>query len=340
VPVLVVAGTPEEIGTQMGVLAIKPAVAGVALVDQFLKEQGLAPFKPLLARVGDKLLAACPDEYRRELEAAAKAGGVERDLLVIGNMFHDIRKAFGCAGLMVSPARSLSGEALMGRNLDYRLVPGMQAYSLVIVYRPNGKKPFAVVSFPGALLLGCAMSAMNADGLVLGTNDVSAAADRSPLVDLKNTPTAVLARRVLEECATIAEAETLLKAHKPASRSIFVLCDRQGGGVIEATPRTIARRPPEAGLCVATNCFRSKELGGADSCPRALALSQAARHPKLGVPDVARLLNEAHQGSWTTHALVFEPGPLKVHVALGDGFRSATELPFTEIDLQKWLSQR
>src|SRR5438270_1720965 len=142
VPVLVVAGTPEEIGTQMGVLAIKPAVAGVALVDQFLKEQGLAPFKPLLARVGVKLLAACPDEYRRELEAAAKAGGVERDLLVIGNMFHDIRKAFGCAGLMVSPARSLSGEALMGRNLDYRLVPGMQAYSLVIVYRPNGKKPF------------------------------------------------------------------------------------------------------------------------------------------------------------------------------------------------------
>jgi hypothetical protein len=337
VPVLVVAGTPEEIGEQMGVLAIKPAAAGLRLVEQFLREQGLARFKPLLASVGNNLLARCPEQYRRELDAAARASGVDRDLMVIGNTFHDIRKVFGCAALMVAPERSATGGALMGRNLDYRLVPGMQAYSLVIVYRPDGKKPFAVVSFPGALLLGCAMSAMNADGLVFGTNDVHAAADGSPLVELKNMPTAVLARRILEECSTIAEAEKLTQANKPASRSIMVLCDREGGGVLEATPKTVAHRGVTHGLCVATNHFRTKKLCLTDDCPRATALARAEQRAKLGVADIAQLLGEAHQGSWTSHSLVFEPSCLKVHVALGDGTKSATEFAYQEIDLGKLL---
>src|SRR5205823_4556088 len=106
-------GTPEEIGEQMGILALKPAAGGLGLMEQFLKEQGLAPFRPLLARLGDSLLARCPEAYRRELDAAAKASGIDRDLLVIGNTFHDIRRAFGCAALMVAPARSTTGGPLM-----------------------------------------------------------------------------------------------------------------------------------------------------------------------------------------------------------------------------------
>src|SRR5437867_3529370 len=85
IPVLLVAGTPEEMGAQMGVLAIKPAAKGIALLDQFLRNEGLSRYKPLLAGIGEKLLARCPVEYRRELDAAVKASGVDRRLLVIGN---------------------------------------------------------------------------------------------------------------------------------------------------------------------------------------------------------------------------------------------------------------
>src|SRR5438132_1861380 len=82
-------------------------------------------------------------------------------------------------------------------------------------------RPFTVVSFPGAIVIGCAMSAMNADGLILGQNDVGQAANGSPALDLRNTPTAVLTRRILEGCSTLEEARKLLNANKPASRSIF-----------------------------------------------------------------------------------------------------------------------
>ncbi len=58
---------------------------------------------------------------------------------------------------------------------------------------------------------------------------------------------------------------------------------------------------------------------------------------KLDVAQVRQLLSEAHQGAWTTHAMVFEPSRLKLHLALGDGSRSATDFPWQEIDLAELL---
>src|SRR5262245_9958993 len=105
VPVLIVAGTPEEIGEQMGVLAMKPAAKGVHLVEDLLKEQGIGYLKPLLARLGNNLLAKFPQDYRSEMEAAAKASGLNRDLLVIANTMHDVRRLTGCSTLLVDPER-------------------------------------------------------------------------------------------------------------------------------------------------------------------------------------------------------------------------------------------
>jgi isopenicillin-N N-acyltransferase-like protein len=337
VPVLVVAGSPEEIGEQMGVLALRPAAPAVALFETFLAEHGLRSFRPLLARIGEGLLAKFPEDYRRELNAAVKAGGVDRDLLVIGNTFHDVKRLTGCSALLVDPSRSASGKALAGRNLDFTLLKGMHQYSLVIVYRPTGKRPFAVVACPGATVIGCAMSAMNGAGLVFGQNDVNKAADASPAVDLTKIPTAVLARRVLEECGTLAEAEKLVQANKPAGRSIFLACDRQGGSVFEVTPRTVVFRHDAGGICLATNHFQSKELAVPSQCPRAASLARALSVDKLGVSEVAKMMHEVNQKERTAHAIIFEPARLRMHVAFGDGDRPATSFPLRELDLAELL---
>src|SRR5688500_16939219 len=70
VPVLTVAGTPAEIGEQMGLLAMKPAVKGVNLVEDLLKEQGIGYLRPLLAQLGNRLLTKFPQDYRTEMDAA------------------------------------------------------------------------------------------------------------------------------------------------------------------------------------------------------------------------------------------------------------------------------
>jgi hypothetical protein len=337
VPVLVVAGTPEEMGEQMGVLGVKPAGHAVAIFKKVLKQHKLDLLVPLLVKFGEAQLAKYPDAYRREFEAMVQASGVERSMLVIGNTFNELRHLAGCSGLMIDPARSKTGSTLMGRNWDFPPIEGMHGMSLIIVYRPQGKRAFAVVSFPGAIAGGCLMSAMNADGLVLGGNFIGASADDAPQVDWKNTPNAVIARRVLEECGSLTEAEQLMRASKFAERNAIVACDRQGGAVFETTPKSVVVRRGSEGICIGTNHFLSQELSVTKECWRMAVLTKAGQMEKLGVADVAQKMHEANQGPWTAHTMIFEPGPLKLHLAFGDGTKSATTFPLKEIDLRALL---
>src|SRR3979490_873744 len=51
-PILVVQGSPEDIGEQIGKLALKPASKLVKLADTFVKAQGWERIYPILLRTG------------------------------------------------------------------------------------------------------------------------------------------------------------------------------------------------------------------------------------------------------------------------------------------------
>jgi len=59
------------------------------------------------------------------------------------------RGGFGCSSLLIEPSRSATGGPLFGRNLDFYGRGILHKYSLVAVYRPDGKHAFAAVTFPG-----------------------------------------------------------------------------------------------------------------------------------------------------------------------------------------------
>jgi predicted choloylglycine hydrolase len=76
---------------------------------------------------------------------------------------------------------------------------------LVTVYRQRGKHAFASIGFPG--LIGCA-SGINERGLAVAWLDASSTRDGSPAFNPTGTPLVCCFRRILEECATVEEAET------------------------------------------------------------------------------------------------------------------------------------
>ncbi len=330
-PVLVVAGKPEEIGAQMGTLALKPAAGAVRVFKDYLKKEGLEVLWPVLVKVSRQQFAKFPAEYQREVEAIAKASGVERDLLIVANTIEDLRKLAGCSGLVVEPGRSASGATLFGRNWDFMPLENLHAYSLVTVYRPAGKRAFVTVGFPGVIT---SASAMNADGFAFGGNEVRATADGSDPLDLKGVPASVVGRRLLEECGTLADAEKWLRANRPASMVILVACDKTGGAVFESTTKNLHVRRATEGLCIGTNHFVSKELAVQKVCRRYQALSEAAKVPKLSVADVSRRLHAAHQGAWTLQSMVFEPTAGRLHLAFSNGKDSATTRPLQTLDLK------
>src|SRR5262245_49865790 len=67
IPVLVVEGTPEEMGEQIGTLALKPSRGGVlGLFQQFLKDKGLDKAMPLILTGCKRLYQKFPEEHRKE----------------------------------------------------------------------------------------------------------------------------------------------------------------------------------------------------------------------------------------------------------------------------------
>jgi hypothetical protein len=317
-PVLTAVGTPEEIGEQVGALAVKPIAPRVnAQVKDVLKRR-IGPLAwPVVVTACNTLFQKFPPEYRKEVEAMARAGGLERDLLIVANTVGDVQHLGGCSALVVEPARSATGGLLLGRNHDSAALASLVEASLVIVRKPTGKRAFVSVAFPGTLLCG---SEMNDGGLVLAANDVGQSKDGSPRLEPRGTPVAVMGRRLLEECGSLADATRLLRAYKATSTGCAIVADRTHGAVFEVTPKNVIVRRAQDSICTCTNHFCAPELAVPGlGCWRYEKLQAYRKRPKLSVADVAEALHEVSQGKATLHSIIFEPATLLVHIAIGGG---------------------
>jgi hypothetical protein len=331
-PVLTVAGTPEEIGEQVGTLALKPSWEVVKTFRKYLEATDSEKVYPLLVVAAKAMYAQFPEEYRRECDAMCKAAGVDRDLIILANTFLDIKQLGGCSGLLVSAERSTTGKPLYGRNLDFNPVGRITESELVIIYRPAGKLAFALVTFPGLLATG---SGMNESGLALGSHLVAETGDGSAPFNPKGTASVIATRRVFEECRSVADVEKWLRAHPLASMANVAACDSRAQAVFEISTKTVAVRRPVDGLVAVTNHFRDKGLAVDLECRRFTALEKSRDLKQLAVADVHRHLHAANQGRRTIQTMVFEPATLTLHLSIGAGPTSGR--PLTTLDLAPLL---
>ncbi len=331
-PVLTVRGTPQEIGEQFGVLAIKTAPGIDDLLHEFLKDSGQADAYDGIKLLARQLKKNYPADQLTEMEAAAKAGGHEPDLLYFANAIYDLSSGLGCSTIVVEPGRSTAGGPLFGRLLDWLPSKGLPEHTLVAVYHPTGKKAFATVTI--CPITGC-ISGMNEDGLTVTLNEIHLKQSKDkPAFNWKGTPTLSLYRRVLEECGTVAEAEALLRKAERVTTSCMTVCDTTAGAVFEISPRTIAVRKAENAVCVCTNHFFTDALGIGETCKRLDTLVPLQKGvSKFGVADVFAGLDSVNDGKMTIQAMVFEPKARKLHLKIGDLKESATKKETVTLEL-------
>lgn len=333
-PVLTVSGSPAEIGEQYGTLAIKNAPGIDALLAQFLKDTKQEEAFDGIKVLAKQLKKNLPKDHLAEMDAAAKAAGREPDLLYFANTVYDLSSGMGCSTVIVEPGRSSTGGTIFARNFDWMNSKGIDRHTLVVVWRPTGKKAFATIAI--SPLTGC-ISGMNEDGLAVTINEIHLKqAKDKPAFNWKGTPTISLYRRVLEECATVAEAEALLRKAERTTTSCMTACDATGGAVFEITPKSIAVRKAKNDVCCCTNHFCSDELGIGQKCDRLPKLeSLQADDAKLGVADVFKSLDSVSAKGYTLQAMVFEPKARTLHLKLGDTVKSATKCEAVTLDLGK-----
>jgi hypothetical protein len=347
VPVLRLAGTPEERGLQAAELALRPAARildyPLDLVAAQLKSRSLARLAlPALDRLGRRLLPRFPRHHRRELLAAA-AHDLRR--VVRGNTLFDLKglspwRLLGCSSLALGADRTRTGGPLLARNLDFFPLGYLHDFGLVTVHRPAGPgvRPFAAVGFPGSVGV---FSGMNDAGLAVATHEVFGPPGRG--FDPRGEPFAATCRRVLETCATVSDADAVFRGTPRTTAVSVAACDVANQAVFELSPDAVVRRDPDRGAVVCANHFlgpgradlaRDNPFDTLGRLDRLLAVAGAAG-ARFDLAAAWAALAGVNQGAMTLQSMVFEPRRLALHVALGAG--PATASPPTELRLGEWF---
>ncbi len=347
VPVLRVAGSPEAVGRQVGNLAMRPAARLLNYPIDYLRAQIRLPLLPrllwrLLRRPCDRLYRNVPAHYQAELEAIANCGFDRRSLVAANTLFDmaqmGLRPLFGCSS-WVAPSYAPNRGLLFGRNLDFFPLGYLHDFSLVTIYAPTARAlGFASIGFPGAV--GC-FSGINQAGLCLARHEVFSPTVKTTY-NAEGVPFAICFREVLETCRTVSEAVRLIEAARHVTVNNVVLCDPEGGAMVEIAPEGVKSRPITADLRACTNHFlhpdwqNPKQVNAYHTQDRLARLEATSVHSDVGVEQVQQVLDGVHQGELTIQTMVFEPSAMALHVAFGPG--PTTRAPLTRIELAPYWS--
>ncbi|HZU96979.1 MAG TPA: C45 family peptidase [Planctomycetota bacterium] len=315
VPVLRLEGTPEEMAEQHAHLLKKECRV---LVDHYLPE---FLGKRELERGRDEARRLfwphLSDSEKKEIQVFARESGIDEKDVLLSQCFPDLYRAWGCSTLAAVGSGTAEGP-LLARNLDFLTMGYLQDFSVVVVAKPEGKKPYVSVTWPG--LLGV-LSAQN-DSVALAVMVVH---DEHGCDE--GVPFQLAFRRAIEEASTAEDVQRTLERLPLTVTNNLMVVDHDGGArLLEITPeKIVARKPDAGGHITSTNHFQSDALKERrvtltyrSSVQRLAALTKVCgKQEKTTIPLACEALRAAAAGKINVQSMVFLPGAGEILVAFG-----------------------
>lgn len=331
IPVIELAGTGEEIGAAHG------KALGETIRDlhaKYLKAYFASPTNRVLAMTAAAAFEprVSPD-HLAEINALAKASGVEPRQMLLAQCFLDLTPMVACSTITLPASASPDGVARFGRNLDFPSFNVADKQTVVMVYRPTGRNAFVAVGWPG--MCGV-LSGINEHGLALANMEVTRGM-RVPTA----MPYVLLYRTVLERSKTTAEAIEMLRTTPRQTANNLMLMDAAGDrAVVEITPEAVVvRRAPADHVLISTNHQRGEDLDTTGRCRRydCLLKGSAQSYGKIGVKALESMLADASQKKMTLQSMVFEPSNWVLYLSAGSDAARGT---FYRLDLKPYFVRR
>lgn len=287
-----------------------------------------------LCRAGERVAPHVPGALVAELEGMAAGASVDvRELLAINARTELLGAGGGECSLV-------AGEGWLAQTWDWH--PALAGCVVAwTIWLPGGAWLLTITEAGMVAKLG-----LSSSGLAVGLNFLSCSADGG----LDGVPVHVLARRVLETCATAADARALLAGARTAASSCLTVAASDDLFAAELSPGgTRIVGPDPDGRLIHTNHFLATPLRGTDAQaePGTFARrAQLARRLRAGVPPAVALSEHAPAGepvcrhsdapgtAWhdrrsTLLALIAEPAVPALRLAFGHPCRT----PFTPLAL-------
>ena len=306
--VLIVSGTPEQMGAAHGTL-LKDEVRVtmqrvVYLVGAASTAQSGKWFFDEMAEIERRTTPHLPKRFLAECDAMATAAGVSLRDGRYGNLFPE---KFHCSGVAVRNKASLDGQVVHARVLDYMRDIGLQDSAAVVVFLPDGHNSWISLGYAG--FIGT-VTAMNEKGLAVGEMGGRGEGNWDGM------PMSFLLRDIMERANNVEEALEILKSTPRTCEYYYVLSDRSRNiAGVKATPEELlVLRPGEQHPELPPVPEDVVFFSGGD---RAKVLSQRLHeaYGKIDVPKMIEIIKRPVAMNSNLHDAVFLPESLDMWVA-------------------------
>jgi len=326
--ILVVSGTPEEMGKAHGVLLanqirylVDRVLYGVGAFDSV---QSGVWFLEQMDEIHRRTQPFIPDRYFAEIDALAQAAGVSQRDARYANLFPE---RFHCSGVAVRGKASKDGRILHARVLDYMRDINLQGCATVQVFIPEGRHAWMSAGYSG--LVGT-VTAMNEKGLAVGEMGGRGEGNWDGM------PMTLLLREIMERANTVQEALEILKTTRRTCEYYYVFSDKTGNlAAVRAVPEEVLILRPGEQHPLLPHAPEDTVLISADERARVLSERLQAFYGKIDVPVMIDIIKRPVAMSSNLHNAIMLPEILDMWVADAGRSTPACDEPYVKVNLRE-----
>lgn len=313
-PVLHLEGTPEEMGYQHGVLLRDHVRANLAYLldekdDESIEVNGVKLTRSMIAGMLNSIFAKqIPERFVEELKGLAKGAELPLARVMAANL---IPEAVHCSGFALLSEATADGKLLHGRVLDYGVKLKLQDHAVLIIQKPDGRIPFANVSYAGFI------------GSVTGTN-----AEQISIGEMggrgegqwAGIPMSFLVRMVLEDARTLQQAIDVFEDNPRTCEYYYVISDARADKAVgmRAVPEKVELVQPGAKHDLLPNPVPGTVLLSAGDRYEALSRLVGAGRGSFDARSAIRLMDAPVAMKSNLHNALMVPADGLIYVANAD----------------------
>lgn len=330
--VLVVKGTPEQMGQAHGAL-LKELIPNVTPRTMAVVASTYAAtkgdwFYDRIEEIIKRSSPHTPKRFIQELNAIAQASGVEEKHIQQANFFPEL---FHCSGFAARNSATLDGKILHARVLDYMADIFLQKYTVLQVFIPEGYNAWMSVGY--ASFVGT-VTAMNEHGLAIGEMGGGGEGDWDGI------PMTWMLRDIMERAKTVREALEIIKSTPRTCEYYYVISDKSRDMLaLYCTPTKVetleagqqdSRLPPvPKEMVMISGGDRAKELS------KRLHQHEGKLTPQLMIEIIKRPVAMKSN----LHNAVFSPETLDMWFADASLKKPACDMKYVHVNLKSIIDQ-
>jgi hypothetical protein len=220
VPVVVVRGTPYEMGRQLGQILRKEIGQFVPAAVKGLSAELKVSVEDL-AEVWARSAAFADDRIEQELAGLADGSGLSLAQLQAAHAI-PLLMPYSCSSIAAWGKATEDGHLYQTRNLDWSMEAGAHNFPVVVVYIPDHGNPHVVPTFAG--IIG-AHTGMNAKGITLA--EMGDASGKEAPYQIHAPHFTIFFRTLLYDASSLSQTMEIFKAQPLTKRYHFVFGDGQ-----------------------------------------------------------------------------------------------------------------